>query len=201
MISSTASTPLGWISRIRFESSVCSRRTCFAPSASSAWARPLAFLVVAMTRTPISDAILMAAWPRADVAPRTTRVWPGEMARFPHKVLPRQIREQRDHIGRSDAGHLGIAAVDEPPHAAHQRRDLLARGIFAVGIGFHDADAFDAGDFGDVAPRAGPHVGLGAVEAERFHLDDDMTGLGLRLRTLFERQDFGSAVLLDDDGT
>ena len=50
-------------------------------------------------------------------------------------------------------------------------------------------------------PGAFAEIDLGVIEAEGLHFDDDMTGFGLGRGTLLERQHFGSAVLLDDDGT
>ena len=98
-------------------------------------------------------------------------------------------------------GGLGITAIDQPSHAAHQGCNLLAGSEPAAGIGFHDAHTFDAGDLGDVAPGTGAHIALGAVEAERLDVDDDVTGPGFRLWALFESQYFRPPVLLDDNGT
>jgi hypothetical protein len=55
-------------------------------------------------------------------------------------------------------------------------RELTAR------AGLHQADALDADDFRGFGPFAAAHVHLGMVDTERLDRDDDVAGLGLRVR-------------------
>jgi hypothetical protein len=47
---------------------------------------------------------------------------------------------------------LGIAAIDAAAQPTDERHHRLARSKTTVGIGPHRSDAFDAGDFGNIAP-------------------------------------------------
>ena len=104
-------------------------------------------------------------------------------------------------MGGRHAGCLRIAAVDGAPHAAHERRDLLAGSELSVRIGPHRADALDAADLGDVAPQALAEVDLRVVEPERGDVDHHMAGLRLRIGKVREDQLLRPAILLDDDGS
>jgi hypothetical protein len=61
---------------------------------------------------------------------------------------------------------------------------LAPDGELAAGASLHQPDALDADHFCGFGPLAPTHVHFGVVEAERLDLDDDVTGLGLRVGNL-----------------
>jgi hypothetical protein len=71
-------------SAIRWERSGRSISARTAPSAPSIGKR-LGLRVVAMTFAPALTAILRAAWPKDEVAPRMTSVWPEAISRLRNK--------------------------------------------------------------------------------------------------------------------
>ena len=73
-------------SAIRWESSGPSVSTRSAPSCSSRATRSRP-RVVAMTRTPASTAMLSAAWPKEDAAPRMTSVCPSAISRLRNRQV------------------------------------------------------------------------------------------------------------------
>ena len=135
---------------------------------------------VAMTRAPAATAILSAAWPNDDVAPRITRVCPGAQVEVAEQACPRgriglrqrcqlrpgQIGFDESDVRRAHAGVFGVAAVDGSAEAAHQRRHLRADRELPARAGVDDADAFDAADFRGFGPFAATHVHLGVVDTE-----------------------------------
>src|SRR4029077_9373715 len=86
---------------------------------------------------------------------------------------------------------------DRAAHAAHHRGDFLAFGKAVARIGSNFADTLDPRDVHWSRPLAGSEIGLGAIEAERFYFDDDMTVARLRYRALLNLEDFRPACLLE----
>ena len=82
--SSTASSFLA--SAIRSDRSGPSISPRSAPSASSIGNRSR-LRVVAMTRAPALTAMLTAAWPKDEVAPRITSVWPSAISRLRNRQV------------------------------------------------------------------------------------------------------------------
>src|SRR5207249_5257481 len=79
--------------------------------------------------------------------------------------------------------------------AAHQRRNLGPERELAAGAGLHQPDALDADHLRGFSPLAPAHVHFGMVDAERLDLDDDMTGLGLRVWNLLVHEAVGPSDL------
>ena len=210
--SSTAS--IFFASAIRLERSGPSISTRSTPSFSS-MANRSRLRVVAMTFAPALTASFTAAWPKDEVAPRITRVWPLRDLQVAEQAGPRgriglgkrgelgpgQVGLDQGDVRRGRAGVFGVAPVDGPAEAAHQRGHLRPDRKLAARAGLHDADALDAADLGGLGPLAPTHVHLGVVDAERLDLDDDMAGLRLRLGDVLVNEAVEPAELLDDDGT
>ena len=143
--------------------------------------------VVASTVAPRSLATVIAARPTEEVPPRTSRVCPceqveaggqgavGGLQGLRHRAddLPREVRGERNDLVARHDGVLGVAAVEDASHAAHQGGHLLAGDEVSVGGGVDDADGFDAehpGE-GDAFGVPEPGVQLGPVQPEGHHLD------------------------------
>ena len=167
-----------------------------------------------MTFAPALTAMLSAAWPKDEVAPRMTSVCPwadlqvaeqarpgrGVGLRDRGQVGPREVRLDRRDVRHRGAGVFGVAAVDRPAQPAHQGRHLGADRELAAGAGLDDADALDAADLGGLGPLAPAHVQLGVVDAERLDLDDHVAVLGFRLRDLLVDEAVRPAEFFQNDG-
>ncbi len=128
---------------------------------------------------------------------------PGSGVGFGNRseYFPRQFGLDGDHVRAGRLDELGVAAVDATAQAADQRHDSLTRRETPVRISPHQADAFDASDFRDIAPDALAEINLGMIEPEGFYLDRDVTGLRDWIGTLLDLQDFRPAIPLDHDCT
>src|SRR5262245_48232945 len=149
--SRTASTRFSAMCRERSGRSNSTRR---APSAVNFGVRSR-LRVVAMTLAPAWAAMFSAAWPSAEVAPRSTSAWPLLSSRFRCRQV--QAVAYDSGIAASSAqgsfvsiattfdGHgrvLSVVAINGPSHAAHEGRDFLSEREFTAGAGLDDADTF-----------------------------------------------------------
>ena len=154
---------------------------------------------VATTRTPAARASSRQARPTDDVAPRTSSVCPlsrPSVASEPAAVMnvsgsapsTSQASVVSSVISWSSgsSAYSGVAAVELPAHAAHDRRDRRAgHDRRALRDGLDDARALDAEDARErdvgARPATQRHV-LGAIQPERLdaHERPARTGLGPR---------------------
>src|SRR2546422_41542 len=184
MMSMTPSTPGGPRRRTSRERSALSMSGS-APSSSRM--RVLSRdRVVARTRASRSRAMLIAAWPSADVPPRMTIVWPDAVSRLcrrnVHAVaydsgMAARSVHSIEGLERNDVrfGHphvLGVAAVDRAAHAAHQREDALPTPQLARARVVHLSDALDAGHLGHLSPDPFAEVGFRVIQPEGTHAHD-----------------------------
>src|SRR5262249_19065199 len=165
--------------------------------------------VVAITRACAFTAILSAAWPNDDVAPRMKKLalfdleiaeqtGPGGRVSFRNcrQLGPRQIRLNKRDIRGRRASVLSVAAVYGSTEPAHQRGNRRYAGKFAARAGFHEAYTFYAPNRRRLGPLTTPHMYLGMVDSKGLDLDDDVTCLGFRLRDVLVDQAVQPAELL-----
>jgi hypothetical protein len=156
-----------------------------------------------------------AACPNDDIAPRITKVWalgefqiaeqarPGRGVRFRDRgeILPGKVGLDLRDICRGWARVFSVAAVNSPPHAAHQCGYLGSDRELAAGAGADKANTLDPADLRGLGPFSPSHVHLGVVYPKRLDLDDDMAWLRLGVRELLDYQVFRATELLYDDCT
>src|ERR1700676_83888 len=125
------------------------------------------------------------------------RVGFGDRSQF----FPREIRVDRHNIGGWRAGEFCIAAVDRPPHSAHQGHYPLARLKPAVCTVLDEADALDSTDRRRFGPVPAAHMCFRLVDPERPDLDEYVACVRLWIRQLLNGHDFRTAKRLPGDGS
>ena len=116
--------------------------------------------------------------------------------------LPVECGVEPDDYRCGNAGVFGVSAVEESPHAPHQRGDLLSRGEFSAGSGHDGAHGLQAGDPWKGSERSQPPAEMlfGAVHPEGLYPDQHLSGAWDRAGKFPDLQSLGTTRGIDDDG-
>lgn len=93
-----------------------------------------------------------------------------------------------------DSRHqLSIASVDGSGHAADHGGNLRAFFVFAGGVFYYHAYAFNSYYVGGIPPLALAHINFGVIDAKGFDLNQDKSLFWGRRGIFREDQVFGAA--------